>query len=175
MQVYLYSSILINLKIFWNILLSLGGKGGGGDPKKKLDILGGSEKNGNFQIFTHLPPLINNERSLSTKNWEKTTQMLSFFCCSPPLKPCFPKFRYSSSVSIAMTAITQSGETFAIFIFYILLDWFAGISHCPRSWKSPQINWSRKHFMPAIEWTYLMYQMFFRVFYKAVFSYMKKI
>ena len=37
MQVYQYSSILINLKIFSNILLSFGG----GGAKKNLDILGG--------------------------------------------------------------------------------------------------------------------------------------
>ena len=38
-----------------------------GDPKKSLDIFfggGDPKKNGNFQIFTHPPPLVNNERSL---------------------------------------------------------------------------------------------------------------
>ena len=43
-----------------------GGGGGGGGPEKKFAYFGGIQKNnGNFQIFTHPPPLlINNERSL---------------------------------------------------------------------------------------------------------------
>ena len=64
-----------DFKHIWHILSN---KTGGGDPKNNLDLGGIRKIIGNFQIFTHAPPLINDERSLSRYISDSRTVVESF-------------------------------------------------------------------------------------------------